>query len=101
MRDAHTYSIGGVNLVGVVVGLTRVELAELAREVIRSPTVHVPVGVDGIGLCVSLLLPRCWLISQLCLTLVVARVLAVVVEAKETLLEAAMALRGIVTRTST
>jgi hypothetical protein len=86
-----------VNLVSAVIRLARVKLAQLMREVLRGPRIHVPMRINGIGLGVSLLLPRCRLFSQLCLTRVIPRVLAVVVEAQKTLLEATMALRGIVT----
>ena len=46
MRDVHTFPIGGVNLVGTMIGLTSVKLAHLARQMIRGPSIHVPVGVD-------------------------------------------------------
>ena len=55
MRDGHTYTIGGVNLIVPVVGLVGGEFVELVRHVIRGAGVHVPVWINRVGWCVSLL----------------------------------------------
>ena len=55
MRDGHTYTIGGVNLIVPVVGLVGGEFVELVRHVIRDAGVHVPGWINRIGWCVSLL----------------------------------------------
>ena len=95
MRDVHTCSIGGVDLVGAVIGLTGVKLPHLARQVLRCPRVHVPVRVDGVRLGMTLGLRwRRRAISHGHLMRIIARIFAVVAEAEEALLEAAMALGG-------
>jgi hypothetical protein len=48
MRDGHTCTIGGVNLVVPIVGLVGGELAELTRQVIRGASVHVPGGINRV-----------------------------------------------------
>jgi hypothetical protein len=64
MRDGYTYSISSVNLVGPVIGLTRVNLAELAGQMIHGGGINVPVRVDGVGLSMSLGLLWCRAISH-------------------------------------
>ena len=94
MRDVHTCSIGGVDIVGAMIGFTSVKLPHLARQVLRCPRIHVPVWVDGVGLSVPLLLLWCRTISHGDLTRVITRILAIIAEAEEAPLEAAMTLRG-------
>ena len=55
MRDGHTYTIGGVNLIVPVVGLVGGDFVELVRHVIRGAGVHVPGWINRVGWCVSLL----------------------------------------------
>ena len=55
MRDGHTYTIGGVNLIVPVVGLVAGEFVELVHHVIRGAGVHVPGWINRVGWCVSLL----------------------------------------------
>jgi hypothetical protein len=93
MREVHTCPIGGVNLVGTMVDITGIELAQLARQMIRSTGVHVPVRIN-IGLSVPLLTLRSGAIGHGGLTSIVAGVLAVIPNAKEAALKPAMTLRG-------
>ena len=94
MGDVHTCPIGGVDLVRSLIGFARVELAHLARQMIRGPSIHVPVGVDGEGLSVSLQALRRQEISHDGFTLIVPGVLAVVAESEKTSLESTMTLGG-------
>jgi hypothetical protein len=94
VRDGHTYSISSVDLVRPVIGLMRVKLAELAGQMIRGDGINVPVWVDGVGLSMSLGLLRCRAVSHGSLTYIIARILAIIAEAEEALLEAAVALGG-------
>jgi hypothetical protein len=100
MRDVHTCPIGGVNLVRTMVGITGIELAQLARQMIRSTGVHVPVRIN-IGLSVPLLTLRSGTIGHGNLTGIVAGVLAVVADAEEAALKPAMTLGSKVTVTTT
>ena len=101
MRDVHTCSIDGVDLVGAMIGFTSMKLPHLARQMLRCPRIHVPVGIDGVGLSVPLLLRWRRTISHGNLTRKVARVLAIIAETQKTLLKAFMTLRGPVPITTT
>jgi hypothetical protein len=101
MRDGHTCSIRSVDLVGPVIGITRVKLAELAGQMIRGGGINVPLWVDGVGLIMSLGLLRRQAVSHGGLTRIIARILAIIAEAEEALLEAAVALGGPVSLQST
>ena len=94
MRDVHTCSIGGVDLVGAMVGFTSVKLPHLTGQVLCRPRVHVPVGINGVGLSVSLWLLRRRTISHGDLTSKVACILPVIAKTKKTPLEALVTLRG-------
>ena len=94
MRDVHTCSIGGVDLVGAMVGFTSVKLLHLTGQVLCRPRVHVPVGINGVGLSVSLWLLRRRTISHGDLTGIVAFIFAVIAKTKEASLEALMTLGG-------
>jgi hypothetical protein len=100
MRDVHTCPIGGVNLVRTMVDITGIELAQLARQMIRSTGVHVPVRIN-IGLSVPLLTLRSGAIGHGSLTGIVAGVLAVIADAEEAALKPAMTLGGEMTVTPT
>jgi hypothetical protein len=101
MRDGHTCSISSVDLVRPVIGLARVELAELAGQMIRGGGINVPVWVDGVGLSMSLGLLQHRAISHGSLTCIIPRILAIIAEVEEALLEAAVALGGLVPLYST
>ena len=75
MRDGHTYTIGGVNLIVPVVGLVGGVFVELVRHVIRGAGVHVPGWINRVGWSVSLLDARVLALALLGKTLVVTRVL--------------------------
>ena len=98
MGDVHTCSVGGVDLVRPVIWLVGVELPHLIRQVLRCPRVHVPMWVDGVRLSLSKvrlgLRGRRRTISHSRLARIIARILAVIAEAEETFLEAAVALGG-------
>ena len=94
MRDVHTCSIGGVDLVGAMIGFTSVKLPHLAGQMLCRPRVHVLVGINGVGLSVSLLLLRRGTISHGDLTGIVACIFAVIAKTKEASLEALMTLGG-------
>ena len=49
MCNAHTLTIGGLNMILAVVGLLHGELVEVVGEVISCPRIRILVGVDGVG----------------------------------------------------
>ena len=49
VADAHTCTIGGVNLILVVVLFTESHLFQLSSEMVGGAAVEVPVGVDAVG----------------------------------------------------
>ena len=94
MGDVHTCSVGGVDLIGTVIGLARMKLPHLIRQMLRRTRVHVPVRINGVGLSMALRLLRRRAVGHSHLTRSVARILAVISETEETLLKTTMALGG-------
>ena len=114
MRDGHTYTIGGVNLTVPIVGLVGGEFVELVRHVIRGAGVHVPGWINRVGWCVSLLDARVLALggdvgsrgggdvgnrggdrgTKVCHRKLVLVALAIVVDANEAPLKAAVTLGG-------
>ena len=88
MRDVHTCSIGGANLIMTTIWLLGGELAHLTRQVIGSSRVHVPRRINGVGRSVPVLVTRHCSGSLLVIALVI------VANAEEVLLEASMTAGG-------
>jgi hypothetical protein len=101
MRDGHTCSISSVDLVGPMIDLMRVKLAELAGQMIHGGGINVLVWVNRVGLSMSLGLLRRRAVSHGSLTRIIARILAIIAKAEDALLEAAVALGGPVSLQST
>ena len=113
MGDVHTYSIGGANLIVSVVGLVGGEFVELVRHVIRGTGVHVPGWINRVGWCVSLLDARVLALggdvgrrggggrTKVCHGKLALVALAVVADAKEAPLKAAVTLGGDMAFTTT
>ena len=121
MRDGHTYTIGGVNLIVPVVGLVGGEFVELVRHVICCAGVHVPGWINRVGWCVSLLDARVLALggdvgrrggsdvgsrggggrTKVCHGKLALVALAVIADAKEAPLKAAVTLGGDMAFTTT
>jgi hypothetical protein len=72
-----------VDLVGTMIWLESIEVAELVRQVVRCPSIHVPVGIDGVALSTSLMILVLWRRAvTIDLTLVVPCVLAIIAKAE-------------------
>ena len=106
MRDGHTYTIGGVNLIVPVVGLVGGKFVELVRHVVRGAGVHVPGWINRVGWCVPLLDARVLTLgsdvgsrggggrTKVCHGKLALVALAVIADAKEAPLKAAVTLGG-------
>jgi hypothetical protein len=88
-----------------MIGLASVEVAELIRQVIRSPSIHVPMRVGGEGLGMAMLAVMIIVLRRAIrhghLALVVPRVLTIIAEAEEGPLKPAVTLGRPMTVTAT
>jgi hypothetical protein len=88
-----------------MIWLASVEVAELIRQVVRSPSIHVPMGVDGEGLGMAVLAVLIIVLRRAIrhshLALIIPRVLAIIAETEEGPLKTAVTLGCPMTFTTT